>query len=145
MRFTNRYSNGNPFIMNCSLQSTNGIEDAIEKLAEYEDLEEHGKLVLFPTYAYFIKDNKVYKGWVQEVIYSVCKKALYDIRYDDNSLASYRGYLGNDVFLTEKEAEKRLKKVEIDKKKLHHCVLCGEYIEREHLQVCDKCASEYEF
>lgn len=37
MRFTNRYSNGKAFIMNCALQSTNGIEDAIEKLAEYED------------------------------------------------------------------------------------------------------------
>lgn len=37
MRFTNRYSNGKAFIMNCALQSTNGIEDAIERLAEYED------------------------------------------------------------------------------------------------------------
>ena len=37
MRFTNRYSNGKAFIMNCALQSTNGIEDVIEKLAEYED------------------------------------------------------------------------------------------------------------
>ena len=37
MRFTNRYSNGKAFIMNCALQSTNGIEDAIERLAKYED------------------------------------------------------------------------------------------------------------
>ena len=37
MRFTNRYSNGKAFIMNCALQSTNGIEDAIKRLAEYED------------------------------------------------------------------------------------------------------------
>lgn len=37
MRFTNRYSNGKAFIINCALQSTNGIEDAIERLAEYED------------------------------------------------------------------------------------------------------------
>ena len=37
MIFTNRYSNGKAFIMNCALQSTNGIEDAIERLAEYED------------------------------------------------------------------------------------------------------------
>ena len=37
MRFTNRYSNGKAFIMNCALQSTHGIEDAIERLAEYED------------------------------------------------------------------------------------------------------------
>ena len=46
MRFTNRYSNGKAFIMNCALQTTNGIEDAIEKLAEYEDLEEQGRLII---------------------------------------------------------------------------------------------------
>lgn len=46
MRFTNRYSNGKAFIMNCALQSTNGIEDAIEKLAYYEDLEEQGRLII---------------------------------------------------------------------------------------------------
>lgn len=27
----------------------------------------------------------------------------------------------------------------------HHCVCCGEYIEEEHLKVCDKCASEFKF
>jgi hypothetical protein len=31
------------------------------------------------------------------------------------------------------------------KSKPHHCVLCGDYIERDNLKVCDKCASEYEF
>ena len=46
MRFTNRYSNGKAFITNCSLQTTNGIEDAIEKLAKYEDLEEQGRLIV---------------------------------------------------------------------------------------------------
>lgn len=50
MRFTNRYSNGKAFIMNCALQSTNGIEDAIEKLAEYEDLEEQGRLIKLSIY-----------------------------------------------------------------------------------------------
>ena len=48
MRFTNRYSNGKAFIMNCALQTTNGIEDAIEKLTEYEDLEEQGRIVKLP-------------------------------------------------------------------------------------------------
>ena len=32
--------------MNCALQTTNGIEDVIEKLAEYEDLEEQGRLII---------------------------------------------------------------------------------------------------
>ena len=25
----------------------------------------------------------------------------------------------------------------------HHCKLCGAYIEKDNLSVCDKCASEY--
>ncbi len=34
---------------------------------------------------------------------------------------------------------------EHSKHKDHHCVCCGEYIEEEHLKVCDKCASEFKF
>ena len=81
------------------------------KLKEYEDLGEQGLLLRLPLEAYFIKDNKMYKGWVQEVVYSVCCKLLLDIRYDDKSLDSYRGYLGNDVFLTKAEAEQKLKEM----------------------------------
>lgn len=84
---------------------------ALEKVAKYEEFEKQGEIVLYPRHAYFIKGNKVYKGWVQEAVYSVCRKPLYDIRYDDYSLANYRGYLGNTVFLTEAEAEAKLKEV----------------------------------
>ena len=84
----------------------------IVRLAEYKDLEEQGLLLRFPTEAYFIKNNNVCKGWVKEVVYSVCNKLLLDIRYNDNSLDSYRGYLGNDVFLTQAEAEQKLKEME---------------------------------
>lgn len=84
------------------------INEIYEKLASYEDAEEQGKLVLYPTNAYFIMNNKVCSGWVQEIAYSVCRKPLYDIRYDDKSLASYKGYLGNTVFITEAEAEQAL-------------------------------------
>ena len=34
---------------------------------------------------------------------------------------------------------------EHSKHKDHHCMCCGEYIEEEHLKVCDKCASEFKF
>ena len=91
-----------------------GIYQAIQKLAEYEDLDEQGLLLRLPTEAYFIKDNIVRKGWVQELVYSPCSKLLLDIRYDDSSLDSYRGYLGNDVFLTQSEAEQKLKEMESD-------------------------------
>ena len=84
------------------------------KLKEYEELEEQGLLLRLPAEAYFIKDNIVRKGWVQELVYSPCSKLLLDIRYDDSSLDSYRGYLGNDVFLTQAEAEQKLKEMESD-------------------------------
>lgn len=88
------------------------ITHILQELREYRDLEEQGELILFPKYAYFIKDNKVHKGWVQEVVHSLCRKPLYDIRYDDNTIASYRGYLGDKVFLTKEEAEKALDRLE---------------------------------
>lgn len=82
-----------------------------DKWNEYKRLEEQGLLLRLPAEAYFIKDNIVRKGWVQELVYSPCRKLLLDIRYDDNSLDSYRGYLGNDVFLTQAEAEAKLKEL----------------------------------
>ena len=90
------------------------VNKVIQKLGEYEDLEEQGLLLRLPAEAYFIKDNIVRKGWVQELVYSPCSKLLLDIRYDDKSLDSYRGYLGNDVFLTKSEAEQKLKEMESD-------------------------------
>ena len=85
---------------------------AMEELLKYKNAEEQGLLLRLPTEAYFIKDNIVCKGWVQELVYSPCRKLLLDIRYDDNSLDSYRGYVGNTVFLTQAEAEQKLKEVE---------------------------------
>ena len=84
------------------------------KLKDYENLEEQGLLLRVPTEAYFIKNNNVCGGWVQELVYSPCRKLLLDIRYDDNTLDSYRGYLGNTVFLTQAEAEQKLKEMESD-------------------------------
>ena len=111
-RLTNIGSNGEIWITdNDETRRFGRKESAYKKLAEYEDLEEQGLLLRLPLEAYFIKDNKMYKGWVQEVVYSVCRKLLLDIRYDDKSLDSYRGYLGNDVFLTKSEAEAKLKEL----------------------------------
>ena len=86
----------------------------LKELKQYKNLEEQGLLLRLPTEAYFIKNNNVCKGWVQEVVYSVCYKLLLDIRYDDNSLDNYRGYLGNDVFLTKEKAEQKLKEMNTD-------------------------------
>ena len=88
------------------------ICEALQDIQNYKDLEEQGLLLRLPKEAYFIKNNNLCKGWVQEAVYSVCRKLLLDIRYDDNSLDSYRGYLGNDVFLTKEGAEQKLKEME---------------------------------
>ena len=96
---------------NNSIDNSTMLEKCLRKLAEYEDLEEQGLLLRLPLEVYFIKDDKIYKGWVQEVVYSVCYKLLLDIRYDDSSLDSYRGYVGNTVFLTQAEAKQKLKEM----------------------------------
>lgn len=94
-----------------ALRCIKKLVSEVEQYKAYNDLEEQGLLLRLPAEAYFIKDNIVRKGWVQELVYSPCTKLLLDIRYDDNSLDSYRGYLGNDVFLTKSEAEAKLKEL----------------------------------
>lgn len=81
----------------------------VDKWREYQQLEENDKNINIPDEAYFIKNGQIQSGWVQEAIYSICRKTLLDIRYDDNSLDHYRGYLGNEVFLKKSEAEAKLK------------------------------------
>lgn len=72
-----------------------------------------------PDYAYFIKDNKVVKGWVIEATYNRCRKPLFKIRYDDNSTASFIGYVGVDVYLTEEAAKANLKEDTLEKVRLN--------------------------
>lgn len=85
------------------------ISDALEKLADYEDLDEQGRLIKIPLEAYCIVDFEVRKGFVLEETYHMSRKPLLVVRYDDNSLKSHRGYLGISVFLTKSEAEAKLK------------------------------------
>ena len=87
------------------------IDDVIDKLAEYEDLEEQGRLIKIPLEAYCIVDFEVRKGFVLEETYHMSRKPLLVVRYDDNSLKSHSGYLGISVFLTKSEAEAKLKEL----------------------------------
>lgn len=51
-----------------------------------------------------------------------------------------------DKFGNKESAEKdALNERQADSGRDHYCILCGEYIAKEHLKVCDKCASEYKF
>lgn len=87
-------------------------DDDVDRWHDYKNADENDKNINIPDEAYFIKDGQIQSGFVQEVVYSICRKTLLDIRYDDNSLDSYRGYLGNEVFLTKAEAEQKLKEME---------------------------------
>ena len=87
------------------------IDDVIDKLAQYEDLEEQGRLIKIPLEAYCIVDFEVRKGFVLEETYHMSRKPLLVVRYDDNSLKSHSGYLGISVFLTKSEAEVKLKEL----------------------------------
>ena len=87
------------------------MADLREKLKDYEDLEEQGRLIKIPLEAYCIVDFKVRKGFVLEETYHMGRKPLLVVRYDDNSLKSHSGYLGISVFLTKSEAEAKLKEL----------------------------------
>ena len=93
-------------------RTPNQNREIYEKLKYYEDMEEQGKLVLYPRNAYCIVGNEVRKGFVLEVTYCVCRKPLYTVRYDDYSLKEHTGYLGLSVFLTEEEAKEELKELQ---------------------------------
>ena len=85
--------------------------NVLQKLADYEDLEEQGRLIKIPLEVYCIVDFKVRKGFVLEETYHMSRKPLLVVRYDDNSLKSHSGHLGISVFLTKSEAEAKLKEL----------------------------------
>ncbi len=94
--------------------SVEKVVDELEKLAEYEDLEEQGLLLRLPVKAgdtiYYIEDNEINKF----VVYS------FDIRPLQQFVCNYEGIglnfknFGKTVFLTQAEAEQKLKEMESD-------------------------------
>ena len=115
------------------------IDDVIDKLADYEDLEEQGRLVIPPckvgdtVYLIDRDENnkfKVYKGkWERVSLVQTLKDGslnlcgeisydIYDCFYDDGRTMKRRMYVGQEhaeigkvVFLTKPEAEARRKEL----------------------------------
>ena len=78
-------------------------EDIVEKLAEYEDLEEQGRLVILPCKdVYFIVDAKTPK-YALVMKRSVRDLAIYDIEKVDKKNCKY--------FSTKEKTEARLKEL----------------------------------
>lgn len=113
-RLTRRSANGTGVYATPSgepVEWENNRHNVLQKLAEYEDLEEQGRLIKIPLEAYCIVDFEIRKGFVLEETYHMSRKPLLVIRYDDKSLKSHSGYLGISVFLTKSEAEAKLKEL----------------------------------
>ena len=113
-RLTRRSANGTGVYATPSgepVKWENNRHNVLQKLADYEDLEEQGRLIKIPLEAYCIADFKVRKGFVLEETYHMSRKPLLVVRYDDNSLKSHSGHLGISVFLTKSEAEVKLKEL----------------------------------
>ena len=113
-RLTRRSANGTGVYATPSgepVKWENNRHNVLQKLADYEDLEEQGRLIKIPLEAYCIVDFKVLKGFVLEETYHMSRKPLLVVRYDDNSLKSHSGHLGISVFLTKSEAEAKLKEL----------------------------------
>ena len=110
----------------CTEELEDGIyllEDALNKLAEYKDLEEQGLLLRLPVKVgdtvYKISRNKVKECEVVFVGISAVEKCSYFNlveNYADGTF--YRSYsvvfnvIGKTVFLTREEAEQKLKELE---------------------------------
>lgn len=77
------------------------LQEVLEKLAEYEDLEEQGKLLKLPCEI----GQRVY------MIYQFCGKGAWEIEEHKIRLEDLEN-IGKTVFLTREEAEAALKELE---------------------------------
>ena len=129
------------FCNNCSQGSGNCeyVKDMIEKLAEYEDLEEQGLLLKPPCkvgdivyeIAYIYDEYEILKMRVQDISSNKRDVYLYVVNTDEDS--DYNNSIsitefGIDLFPTKEEAEKELeKKKSID-------IQAGKYADNEVLK-----------
>lgn len=149
-RLTKREKNGQAYFPMCFTPPCNGegckdencifISDVCEQLAEYEELEEQGRLLRLPckvgdtVYLIDRDENnkfKVYEGKWERVSlvqtskdgsFNLCGEIsynIYDCFYNDGRIMKHGMYVGQErtkigkfVFLTKEEAEDKLKEME---------------------------------
>lgn len=109
------------FCNNCSQGTGNCkyVKEMVEKLAEYEDLEEQGKLLKIPCKVgdeIFIPidfQGKVHRGVIIGVEYSKIRKSFVAVVRTDDDFLCYEKFedFGKNVFLNKTEAENELKKI----------------------------------
>lgn len=109
------------FCNNCSQGTGNCkyVKEMVEKLAEYEDLEEQGKLLKIPCKVgdeIFIPidfQGKVHRGVIIGVEYPKIRKSFVAVVRTDYDFLCYEKFedFGKNVFLNKTEAENELKKM----------------------------------
>lgn len=98
-----------------AIKESVNVQQALNKLSEYEDAEERGELVRTVREAYVVEDNTVFKGTVKEIRFVpllVEEGPDFELWYDivvyntkEKREDIYTGKLGETVFNTEDEAE----------------------------------------
>ena len=128
-RLTNIGSNGGIWITdNDETRRFGRKESAYKKLAEYEDLEEQGLLLRLPCkvgsplYRVYKKPTKctAYGEYKDDYACQGCEKecdssyvwAIYKYKADIKTIVCLSDELGKTVFLTQAEAEQKLKEME---------------------------------
>lgn len=121
-RLTNIGSNGEIWITdNDETRRIGRKESAYKKLAEYEDLEEQGLLLRLPckvgdtVYAIGFNNNKpiIYESVVLNILITE-KEIVFNVKVDEFEVNSQlkQSMFGKTVFLTQAEAEQKLKETE---------------------------------
>ena len=99
------------------------VEDMVKKLADYENLEEQGRLIKLPcnvgdtVYAIGFNNNKqiIYESVVLRILITE-KEIVFDVKVDEFGINSQlkQSILGKTVFFTKSEAEAKLKELRYD-------------------------------
>ena len=99
---------GLPIREDCPIYNNCFARRMYEKLAHYEDLEEQGRLIELPC---AINTELYFVGEKADGTYGVYSTTLFTL----DLCKSYEGKIGKGFYLTEEEAEAKLKELEGDK------------------------------
>ena len=95
------------------------LQEALDKLAGFEDAEDEGRLLVVPYEVYYINNNKINKGQVAQIVCDVSTtdeegpSCQYRFKIEIKHGCYFNGVLGIDVFLTEEEAFKYIEGYEL--------------------------------
>lgn len=115
-RFTRRISTGEAIPADWSITEKN-YDKCLQKLADYEDLEEQGKLIKLSCRVgdtvYYLWKGEISEMEVTEISVGI-EEPLYEMRYINNAtrIHFYEKEFGQTIFHTPEEARVALKKME---------------------------------